>query len=185
MERGRLLARDLMSELDEAQRLLVVEASCVYRNTLTMDKASHPAVVDASYSAASTFQEATRRVSRDPRVVSAGYPLSIPLVLDALATLFDTCLLDRVDSVIIHYGGTVVVRFTNTAAPWSFGSRTRRRTRPNTPAPRVWRLPRSARSQLALFRAPCTPRRPPWTSSCQLSLPTCLPLRVSLSRAFK
>ena len=104
-----------MSELDEAQRLLVVEASCVYRNTLTVDKASHPAVVDASYSAASTFQEATRRVSRDPRVVSAGYPLSIPLVLDALATLFDTCLLDRVDSVIIHYGGTVVVRFTNTA----------------------------------------------------------------------
>jgi hypothetical protein len=174
MERSELLVRDFMSELDEAQRLQVVEASCIYRNTSTMKEASQPAVVEASYSSAGTFKAATRYASRDPHVVKRlGRSLSIPLVLDSLATLFDTCLLDRVDSVIIHYGGTTVIRFTNTAQePSEYSSSV------CLPIPDICACAADAIQSTMHVKA-----AQPSTSSCQLSLPACLPSRVSLSPA--
>ena len=36
-------------------------------------------------------------------------------MLDSLVTLFHACLLDRVDSVLIHHGGAAILLFKNTA----------------------------------------------------------------------
>ena len=92
------MVRDNMKDLNEFQRLQVMEASCVYHKTSTMKEAVQPAVVEVSYLSCSTFKEAVDRRKLEPHIKRLSSSLSIPLVLDLLAKLFDTLLLDRFDN---------------------------------------------------------------------------------------
>jgi hypothetical protein len=70
------------------------------------------ALIRASYSDAHSFRNAIVGASRHERLSEA---LAVPQTLGVLAVLFDTCLLDRVDSVLVSQGGTSLMRFENTA----------------------------------------------------------------------
>jgi hypothetical protein len=104
-------SRDLLNQLDERMLLEVVEGSCVYPKTSSMKEALQQAVVEASYSDAATFTEAVKAVKMDPHLKRLGFSLSIPSVMDALVALYDLCLLGTVDTVVLHHGGSVIVRF--------------------------------------------------------------------------
>lgn len=107
--------KDAFAGLDAKTRLFVVEASCVYSETLTMKEAKQDAVVEAGYNDSDTFERVISVVLRDPNIKRLGFSLSMPLILNSLNELFDTCLLSNVDMVVVHHGGSVIVRFNNTS----------------------------------------------------------------------
>ena len=107
--------RDYIKELNDSQRLKVVEESCDFYKTLITKEAVQPAIMEVSYSSSWTFKEAVASLNREPHMKRLEFmSLSIPLVLDSLVKLFVALSLVRVDSVVVHHAGSTFIRFKNT-----------------------------------------------------------------------
>ena len=107
--------RDYIKELNDSQRLKVVEESCDFYKTSSTKEAVQPAIMEVSYSSSWTFKEAVASLNREPHLKRLDFmSLSIPLVLDSLVKLFVTLSLDGVDSVVVHHAGSTFIRFKNT-----------------------------------------------------------------------
>ena len=107
------IPQDYLQELDKTIRLEIIESACVYPRTVNMKEANQPAMLELIYSDLSSFGIAVKEANGDVHIRRLGYSLSIPTILGCLVDLYDTLLLDKVDSVLIHQGGTTVVRFSN------------------------------------------------------------------------
>jgi hypothetical protein len=110
---------DYLGRLDERARLRVVEDACSYRETPACARAQESALLDASYSDENSFKAAVAAAvagaSRDERLKRLSDALFLPLTLDVLAKLWSTCLLDRVEAVLVCHRGLTILRFHNTA----------------------------------------------------------------------
>jgi hypothetical protein len=82
--------RDILQRLNKDVRLEVVEASCVYPETLSMKEHRQRAYVESTYKDLETFTAAVNAAKRDPHIKRLGFSLSIPIILDSLVELFET-----------------------------------------------------------------------------------------------
>ena len=106
---------DWLSKLDDRVLLEVIETSCIYLRTRSMKEAQQRAVIELQYTDQATFALAAREAKQDPRIKLLGFSLPIPTIVDGLTKLYESCLLANVDTVLIHHGGSTIVRFTNVA----------------------------------------------------------------------
>lgn len=104
----------VLRQLSHFARLEVVEGACAYPRTLLMNKHHHQAHFEQSYSNLESFQEAVNAAKETTRIKRIGAALSLHIILASLVDLFETALIDTVDSVLIHHGGSTLIRFTNT-----------------------------------------------------------------------